>query len=85
MLLARCCCLQPPRRFPSSGSPTSAASGEFWLGGLPNESVGQVLTVRLFSQLMGHERKAALQPGRLGLAAIAIGGGMGSALLVRAC
>lgn len=53
--------------------------------GHPWAASGAVLAVRLFSQLVGHERKAALQPGRLGLAAIAIGGGMGSALLVRAC
>lgn len=52
--------------------------------GHPWAASGAVLAVRLFSQLVGHGRQCRW-PGRLGLAAIAIGGGQGSAMLVEAC
>ena len=54
--------------------------------GHPWGASGAVLLVRLFSQLVRSDRPGvAAGPARLGLAAIAVGGGQGVAMVVEAC
>ena len=54
--------------------------------GHPWGASGAVLLVRLFSQLLRSDRPGvAAGPARLGLAAIAVGGGQGVAMVVEAC
>ena len=68
------CCdalgLDPERVCPEGGA---LALGHPW------GASGAVLAVRLFSRLV------ARQPGRYGLAAIAVGGGLGVAMVVEVC